>query len=254
MKDETIKYCIQDCITLYQIINKFNYKIFELFRLDIHKYPTISSLAFAIYRSNFYKDEYRISLIHGEIYDFIKKSYLGGRVDVFKPFPKTNEKVKGYDVNSLYPTAMKEYPMPIGNPIYFEGDIFKIDPNAFGFFEVKVITPNNLYVSILQTKLKINNVVKTVVPLGTWTGVYFSEEIKNAMKYGYQFDKCYIFKEYVTFLYELKSNSINNSPGYIICKLLLNSLYGRFGMNPIMENNKIIELLNKWIIPSLDFR
>ena len=31
----------------------------------LNKYPTLSSLAFAIYRSNFYKDEYRILLIYG---------------------------------------------------------------------------------------------------------------------------------------------------------------------------------------------
>jgi hypothetical protein len=29
--------------------------IFELFNINIHKYPTLSSLAFAIYRSHFLK-------------------------------------------------------------------------------------------------------------------------------------------------------------------------------------------------------
>lgn len=58
LKEETIKYCIQYCITLYQIIDKFNHKIFDLFRIDIHKYLTLSSLAFSIYRSNYLKKEY----------------------------------------------------------------------------------------------------------------------------------------------------------------------------------------------------
>ena len=65
LKDETIKYCIQDCITLYQIIDKFSKEIFLKFSLDVHKYPTISSLAFGIYRSNFYRDEYKVPLING---------------------------------------------------------------------------------------------------------------------------------------------------------------------------------------------
>jgi hypothetical protein len=137
LKEETIKYCIQDCITLYQIIQNFQKRIFDLFRLDILTYPILASLAFGIYRSNFYNKEYNIPLIEGKIYDFIKQGYTGGSVDVYKPShvpQKTDEKVFRYDVNSLYPTAMKEYPMPIGNPIYFEGDIFKFNPNAFGFF------------------------------------------------------------------------------------------------------------------------
>jgi hypothetical protein len=58
---------------------------------------------------------------------------------------------------------------------------------------------------------------------------------------GYIFDKQYIFKEYVNFLYNLKMNSLKDSPDYIISKLLLNCLYGRLGMNPFIENHKIVE-------------
>lgn len=57
--------------------------------------------------------------------------------------------------------------MPTENPIYFEGDILKIDFNSFGIFEVKVIAPDNLNIPILQTKIKINNFNKTISPLGT---------------------------------------------------------------------------------------
>ena len=39
----------------------------------------------------------------------------------------------------------------------------------------------------------------------------------------------------------MKKNSTKNTPNYIISKLLLNSLYGRLGMNPITENHIIIE-------------
>lgn len=85
------------------------------------------------------------------------------------------------------------------------------------------------------------------------------------MKYGYKFkilrgylfDKANIFKEYVDFLYNLKSNSISNSPDYIISKLLLNSLYGRFGMNPQVENhviidsNKTIKIIDKYQVTNI---
>jgi hypothetical protein len=255
LRKETIKYCEQDCKTLYQIICSFQKKIFLLFRLDILKYPTLSSLAFAIFRSKFLKNA-KIPIIDGDLFDQLKKAYSGGAVDVYKPFPKKGEKVYRYDVNSLYPSTMKDFNMPVGNPIYFEGDISLIGPNSgynimnkpFGFFEVEVEAPKNMKIPLLQTRLKMINGYKTVAPLGTWTDTYFSEEIFNAIKFGYKFkilrgylfEEANIFSEYVDYLYKLKVNSPSKSPDYIISKLLLNTLYGRFGMSPHMESHLII--------------
>jgi hypothetical protein len=39
----------------------------------------------------------------------------------------------------------------------------------------------------------------------------------------------------------MKNNSDKNTPDYTISKLLLNSLYGRLGMNPDMETNVIVD-------------
>nr|YP_009649331.1 DNA polymerase family B [Rhizopogon vinicolor]QDA23246.1 DNA polymerase family B [Rhizopogon vinicolor] len=62
LKDESIKYCNQDCISLYQIIHKFNILIYDKYHINIHKYPTLPSLAFGIYRTHYLKD-YPIPLI-----------------------------------------------------------------------------------------------------------------------------------------------------------------------------------------------
>jgi hypothetical protein len=255
LRDETIKYCEQDCKTLYQIIYNFQKKIFQLFRLDVLKYPTLSSLAFAIFRSKFLKDA-KIPIIEGDLFNDIKEGYTGGAVDVYKPFPKKGEKVFCYDVNSLYPSVMKSFDMPVGSPINFEGDISLIGPGSgynlinklFGFFEVEIESPHNMNIPLLQTRLKTKNGDRTIAPLGTWRGTYFSEELFNAMKYGYKFkiirgylfEEDNIFSEYVDYLYKLKVNSQSNTPDYIIAKLLLNTLYGRFGMNPQMESHLII--------------
>ena len=52
-KEESEKYCILDCISLYQILSKFNQLIFNSFKINITKYPTLSSLAFGIFRTHF---------------------------------------------------------------------------------------------------------------------------------------------------------------------------------------------------------
>jgi DNA polymerase type B, organellar and viral len=110
-----------------------------------------------------------IPLILGSIYKFIKLGYYGGAVDVYKPY---GENIHRYDVNSLYPSTMLNFPMPIGNPTYFEGDITKIKPEAFGYFRVEVTTPDKLEHPILLKKHKTKTGIKIIAPLGVWEGVY----------------------------------------------------------------------------------
>lgn len=247
LRDETIKYSELDVKILYNILIQFNERIFSNFGVDAFKYPTISSLAFAIYRTN-YLNNFKIPLINGKIYSDLKLGYTGGACDVYRPYSYF-KKIYGYDVNSLYPSVMAKELMPVGAPTYFEGDITKIMNDAFGFFEVEINAPDNLYIPLLQTKLKTENGKRTISPVGSWIGIYFSEELKEAIKLGYEikilrgylFDKENIFKECIETLYNLKENSIRGSADYLIYKLLMNSLYGRFGMSPIMDSHIILD-------------
>jgi len=77
--------------------------------------------------------------------------------------------------------------------------------------------------------------------------MYFSEELYNAKKYGYKFEvlwgytfqKDFFFKNYVEDLYNLRLNYPKTDPMNLICKFLLNSLYGRFGMDDSFTYTKI---------------
>lgn len=139
---------------------------------------------------------------------------------------------------------MAEREMPIGTPYYFEGDISEIDPDAFGFFNVEVTAPTDMNRPLLQTR--VNN--RTLAPLGTWNDFIFSEEMKSYQKYGYSFvvkggylfDKAFIFRDYVLDLYKIKKAHHKSDAMYLISKLLMNSLYGRFGMSINLPNHNII--------------
>lgn len=123
--DEAEKYCNIDCISLYEILTKFNQMIFDKFKLNINNYPTLPSLSFGIFRTHYLKDD-SIHMISGNIDKDIRESYTGGSVDMYKPRPAgtlNNTKIFAYDVNSLYPNSMKNYKMPVGSPTYFEGNI-----------------------------------------------------------------------------------------------------------------------------------
>lgn len=244
LKDELVKYCENDVIVLHNLILSFTEHIFDRYKINIQKYPTLPSVAFAIYRSKFLNNSNLIPIITGTIYSDIKHAYYGGFVDTYRPFARH---VKSYDVNSLYPSAMFKYPMPVGIPQYFEGNPKYID-DLFGFVFVKVDSPAHLKTPILPVKINKGGGSTTVYPVGTWSGWYFTEELNNAKKYGYKFEilkgytfqKSNIFKDYVSDLYSIKMSVSSDNPWYIISKILLNSLYGRFGMSPYLDTFQIV--------------
>ena len=93
----------------------------------------------------------------------IREAYTGGAGDVYLHHNGTGgnyyaprEKLYYYDVNSLYPHVMATLEMPVGKPIAFEGDIHKIDLDAYGFFYCKITSPDYLEHPILQRRIKTN--------------------------------------------------------------------------------------------------
>ena len=225
--------------------NIFNNLIFRKWRLNISKYPTLPSLAFGIFRCN-YLEENTIPRYTGSMFYDIKGSFLGGHTDTYIPY---GENLNHYDVNSLYPHVMHKYDMPIAPIRWFEGNILIDNPKAFGFFLCKIVTPEKLDRPLLMTRVKTDSGIRTVAPLGTWFDWVFSEEMhtystlgyKFKVIKGYTFNKMNLFKDYVNQLYEIKQNTPKSDPMYLISKLLMNSLFGRFGMNFDLPNYKFIK-------------
>ena len=243
-KDEAIKYCNLDCKCLYELLTQFNELIFSEFKVNINNSLTLPALAMKIYKSNFMPKD-SIYQLTGDVEQFIRESYTGGAVDVyiahnritsfFRNVTAIFKKLYYYDVNSLYPFVMANSPMPIGKPVAFEGDIRLVEPNAFGVFYCNITSPGYLKHPILQRKIKGHG---TVAGLGTWTGWISSMEMDNAVKFGYtfeiikgyQFEQGDLFSSYVNKLYNLRMEYAKTHPMNLIAKLLMNSLYGKFGM------------------------
>lgn len=254
---ESIKYCELDCQCLHEILTKFNELVFKEFKVNIHKVLTFPALAMRIYKTQFMPENTIYQLL-GEIEQNIRQSYTGGAVDVYIPHNNITrfatikivfQKLYCYDVNSLYPFIMSKLDMPVGLPVAFEGDIRLVEPDAFGFFYCNITTPNDLNHPILQRRIKGRG---TVAGLGSWTGWISSMEMDNAVKYGYtfeiikgyQFEKANIFKEYINKMYELRLQFEKGHPMNLIAKLLMNSLYGKFGMKVERTTVDIFNLNN----------
>lgn len=238
------EYCLSDSKLLCEVYEKFTAILDNNFNVSADDKLTIASLAFKIFRLNYFNSQKNpIQFLTQKIDCFVSRSYRGGYCEVFKPFLKGGYH---YDVNSLYPFIMESCLFP-GQPkeeiIISNVNQFNIE-DFFGFIEVEVETPNDIYFPVLTHNIKNHGLI---APLGKWRGVYFSEEIKYALKFGYKFkyikgysfSKISPFKDYVNDIYNKRINS-NNKSLNLVYKLLLNTLYGRLGMKSNKSKTKFV--------------
>lgn len=262
---ELNEYLRMDCVSLYEVVSTIH-EISGLAITEFLKCPTTASLAMRVFQTNYGEDYEAATSTNYYGYtgeqneQFIRDSYCGGRTEVFAPYI---EQGYHYDVNSLYPYVMKNFPMPYGKPTMYKGDkareMFKYWYNfgqGAGFMEIDIIIPDTLHIPPLPVK-RMN---KLIFPVGNITGTWTFEEIKVALEMGCRinkihrclfFDKVdYIFKNFVSFYEEIKNNS--DGAKRVFAKLMQNSLYGKFGMRrirktllDISEKEKCEERLHK---------
>jgi hypothetical protein len=233
--NQFIEYAKQDSISLLKAIIKAQNIYIEEHKVDIASIWSTSTLSFKIFRQKFL--ETIIPTLTGKIDNIIRLAYIGGSTDYYF---KYGENLKHYDVNSLYPKAMCN-PMPIkflgitnclGNNVKLE--------EVFGFAEARITTPENLDIPLLP--FKIDN--ETLHPLGSWIGIYFTEELKAVAEHGYKielikvfnFSKETIFTKYIDYWYNIKKTATGALR--LIAKLHLNTLYGYFGRRRTLIETK----------------
>jgi hypothetical protein len=246
------KYCEIDCISLYDVLIKFRELIFNNWELDMESYPTTPSLAFAIYRKCYLKENL-IPITEGEIFDFISKSFTGGSTDMFKPYGKN---IRCYDVNSLYAYIMKTNKFPVGIIRKFIGDITILnDQDYYWFADSEISTKKDLYQPYLQLHIKTKKGMRTISPNGSFNMILNSSEYFNSLKdynikinEGYFFDAENIFYDFIEDLYNLRLKYPKSDPMNMTAKLIMNSLYGRFAMKPIYTDQKFISKLELLIL------
>ena len=185
-----------------------------------------------------------------EIDKDIRRSYKGGFTylnDVYKEKETADGIV--LDVNSLYPSVMKYEKLPFGSPLFFEGKYeydllyplyvqtlsctFNIKENKIPTIQIK----NNLaFVPNEYIKSSDGDVV-TLTLTNIDLDLFFEHYDVNVIEYhgGWKFRSIKgLFSAYIDYWSEQKiqAKKDKNDALYRISKLMLNSLYGKFGLNP----------------------
>lgn len=227
--NDFIKYANQDSLSLLLALLKAQEIYWDNHNVDICTIWSTSTLSLKIFRLKFLKQTIPSLSKHQD--RFIRDGYYGGATDHYKV---EGENLFYYDVNSLYPYSMLN-DMPL-NHTGFISNITKdmlVKGDFFGFCLAEIECPKNIKIPLLPYRIK--GVGKVVYPTGKWSGVYFSEILREIMKHGYKvkpikghaFDKGNIFNEYINHFYDIKKNS--KGPARFIAKMHLNQLYGYFG-------------------------
>lgn len=183
-------------------------------------------MALKIFRLRFLEDN--IPSLNNFTDNFVREAYYGGATDYYK---KQGKNLWYYDVNSMYSAQMlKDMPGKVIRTTY---DPSEIDLSTFfGFILVEVHCTKAVKVPVLPFRSEKGTVI---YPRGVWTGVYFSELLKEVIKQGYiikpikgtEFTREKLFTEYVEHFYDIKKNA--DGPSRFMAKMLLNQLYGYFG-------------------------
>lgn len=235
---ELIEYLEHDCRGLYEVIEKYrNWPLIQ----KAGTAQTMASQSLKVFRTFLRKP---IRSLNSSVDEFVRQSYFGGRTEIFKPLFMGNQKntLKCYDVNSLYPTIMRDNDFPVG----FLTTMNEYDPKMMGFWHVFVHVPENLYIPPLGTVMTVNGTKKFIFPVGKFEGVWTTAELEYAKKFGVKILWCKkghvfenggpIFKDFIENLYKIRLSAKPKSVDDILAKLLMNSCYGRFGIKRQRES------------------
>lgn len=240
--EELADYCIDDCKVLEEVHTKFK-KALVSFGIKIPDlWISVADLATQIFRLNFL--ERPIYGVLFELYEILRKSYFGGYTMVFK---HKMEKGYAWDINSSYPYIMTQ-----SLPVIDDHNRYPKWEQAFSWTNIPHWGNTKKLVHVVKYRFaECNYIVPFAIKTGEgnlykrngkdiWVWDHVLEFVYMSGYYHdfdieidgyYAFGSRNVYQKYVETFYskrvEYKKN--NNKIMDSLCKLLLNSLYGKTG-------------------------
>uniref|UniRef100_A0A7C4S082 DNA-directed DNA polymerase n=1 Tax=Fervidobacterium pennivorans TaxID=93466 RepID=A0A7C4S082_FERPE len=232
-------YCLRDAEIVFRAMQMF-YEVIENLGGEVGF--TLASTAMKVFKSVFLKEQFLTPSEWKN--EYCRKGYYAGRVENF--VRGWWDSVNVYDIISAYPWAMANVALP--NPNYMKFTVDESQKNVIfdydGIAEVEIEVPPSEPL-ILPYKYKDFTVYAYGLLKGRWTHMELREAIRRGAKLRrfysslYTTQNTYALREYAETLFALRQKyKAEKSPFELVIKILLNSLYGKFGQR--VEGNTYI--------------
>lgn len=239
-RENMLIYCRRDV----EILRLAYFSLFQITQTLAGVTPGITAAMAAkrVFQAGFYDMKKAVQGTQhiGYINEAEREAYHGGRTDVFWKGTPQAETVLKYDINSLYPSCMLG-DVPIRYIQSVRGrhlDRYLEDPQVIVMAKVDInIEPESQYgfLGLEGVKDEMGQLIFAVGRYRTWI---WEPLLRIALQYGYiervynvaLYDTEPIFDDYINRLYALRQEyrKEGNTASDLLCKLLMNSLYGKF--------------------------
>ena len=240
LPEEEIKYITNDVRIMVELIKYLQEKGVKGITMSTSAYKNWLKDKYTLCKNQMKKDT------NEEIVEIVRKSYRGGITKVNPKYAGIEfNDVISFDVNSLYPSVMYENPMPIG-----EGKIYKsVEEGRNDNRHLFIIVA---FVQYAQVRTGMHAFIGNTSGFSYARKYSYDDVIENKMVYlwldefnlfklvydgQYEILKVvgwkkanFVFNNYIDRWYKVKENA-RNDVERSLAKLMLNSLYGKFGMN-----------------------
>lgn len=231
-KEDWIKYCMNDVTILRLAVEHY---IQFLRENELGNFGcTLASQAMNAFKAKFMQHEIFIHAHEGAI-ELERQSYFGGRTECFFIGTANKDLYFKVDINSMYPYLMRNNVFPTKMLTYRN----IITKQQLELLSKKYIYIANIIVDNHTRAIPKRFNAKLCFPTGLFSTTLCKPELdlldSMNIKYKIQsiafYESAPIFKEYVDWMYEkrLQFRNEGNEQYQYFCKLLMNSLYGKFG-------------------------
>lgn len=194
---------------------------------------TAPAIAMSVYKHRFLKHDI---YIHDNLYalDIERGSYYGGLVNCYFIGQAKRATVYHLDVNSLYPSVMlADYPCKLLDVCHNESllDLAKrLKKHGAGAIVVLDTTKNTYPYKYKNKLLDVSGQFTTYLCGAELIAALKSGDIVSCNTVAY-YDLAPIFKDFINYFWQerQKYKAKNDEIKQLFCKLLMNSLYGKFG-------------------------
>lgn len=184
---------------------------------------------------------------------WLNSSYNGGfTMYNFRYLGRTLPSVKVIDINSAHPHKMSDMEMPYGYPIYncmdfncknnhfsfyeiFTKDTIKVKKNWDGinFIQIQYGALNEYFPYMLRySKINVSSVGLNIF-LETFD--ISNKNVEITRKFCFYKKRFKQFTDFVSYWYDIKNQNRDNLAMYYLSKLILNSVYGKFGQKSFLD-------------------